>query len=345
MGTISRDVNAVVLRVVVVACQALTIALTWPLWQARAGPPLPPLLPLLRFVPQVGCGVALLVTLALVLWRPRAGVAVHFALLAIAIAMDETRMQPQVISLALLMVATLPGRGVRFIGLAHLVALWLWSGLHKFMSPEYLAHGGVLVTQKFAGCPERLAHALVLVVAALEVALGVWACCARTRPLARIVGAAMHLAVLAWLSPLALDWNPSVWPWNVALAFAAWILLGGDLPTFSEQWRAAPRCARALVLAELIAPAGYQVGLFPAPLAHALYCMSTPHATWLHEGGGVSHLRDLPELNVFLPGTYHALIASFRAQAKAGDRLVIVEQRPLMRAMGRTETLVVVKGE
>jgi hypothetical protein len=162
----------------------------------------------------------------------------------------------------------------------------------------------------------------------------------RTRPLARVVGAAMHLAVLAWLSPLVLDWNESVWPWNVALAFAAWILLAPDAPRFSDHWRAAPRWARALVVAELAIPAGYQVGLVPAPLAHALYCMSTPHATWLHADGSVSHLRDLPELNVFLPGTYHALTASFRAQAKPGDRLVIVEGRPLLRAMGRTETLV-----
>jgi hypothetical protein len=131
--------RALVLRVVLVACQALTIALTWPLWQARASPPLPPLLPLLPIwsmpsvhggIPQFSCGFALLATLALVLWRPRAGIAAHLAVLALAIVMDETRLQPQVLSLALLMLATLPGSGARFVGLAHLVALWLWSGVH-----------------------------------------------------------------------------------------------------------------------------------------------------------------------------------------------------------------------
>jgi hypothetical protein len=211
--------------------------------------------------------------------------------------------------------------------------------MHKLLSPEYLAHGGILVTQRFTGCPAGLAHVSMLSVAALEIGIAIAACFARTRKCARVAGTVMHLVVLAWLSPLVLDWNESVWPWNVALAFAAWILLGDDVPRFSMQWRAAPRWARALVLVELLAPAGYEVGLVPAPLAHALYCMSTPHATWRHEDGTTTHLRDLPELNVFLPGTYHALTASFLAQAKPGETLEIVEQRVVMRAMGVRETL------
>ncbi len=331
----SRDYLPV-LRAVVIACQAQTIALTWPLWQVRASPPL---LPLVGFVPQFGCGVLLLATLVVVFRFPRAGIAAHFTALAFAIAQDETRLQPQVLSLPLLLVATLPGRGARFIGLAHLVALWLWSGLHKILSPEYLAHGGVLLTQRFDSCPESLARGLAILLAAIEIGIGVLACLKRTRPIARVVGAATHLAVVVWLSPFILDWNESVLPWNVALAYVAWVLLAPDVPRFSEQWRASPGWARALVVVELIAPAGYEADLVPAPFAHALYCMSTPHATWLHEDGAVTHLRDLPELSVFLPGTYHALAASFRAQAKPGDRLVIVEHRALMRAMGRTETL------
>lgn len=327
------------LRILVLACQALTIALTWPLWQVRASP-LPPNLPLVQALPDFPCGALLLATLAVVVVTPRVGIALHFGALALAIALDETRFQPQVLSLALLLLATLPGAGMRLLGSGHLIALWLWSGLHKLVSPAYLAHAGDLVTQRFTSLPEPLARALALAVAIVEVALAVLALFTRTRPLARSLGTAMHLAVLAWLSPLVLDWNPSVWPWNVALAFSAWILLGGDAPPFAGAWRAAPRWARAAVLFELIAPVGYQAGLWPAPLAHALYCMSTPHATWLHRDGGVSHLRDLPELNVFLPGTYHALAAAFRAQAQPGDRLVIVEMRPLLRALGWTETLV-----
>jgi hypothetical protein len=330
------------LRILVLACQALTIALTWPLWQVRAGP-LPPNLQLVHALPQFPCGALMLATLAVVVVKPRLGIALQFAALALAIALDETRFQPQVLSLAILLLATLPGGAARPVGLAHLVALWLWSGLHKLASPAYLESGGILVTQRFASSPEWLARGSMVALAVFEVGLGVAACFARSRPFARVAGSLFHLGALAWLSPLVLGWNEAVWPWNVALAFSAWILLERDAPPFRQQWRAAPRWARAIVVAELVVPAGFQLGLVPAPLAHALYCMSTPHATWHHADGTVTHLHDLPELGVFLPATGHALAASFRARARPGDWLVIYEQRPLVRAMGGSETLLTQK--
>jgi hypothetical protein len=335
-----RDASTVtLLRFVVVACQALTIGITWPLWQARVEPPALPMVPWLASG-RVDCGAILLASLALALWRPRAGALVHLVALAIAILLDETRMQPQAISLALLLFATWPGAGARLFGIAQLVSLWGWSGVHKLSSPTFFAEGGLLVTHRFPGCPEGLARALVVAFAVGEVALAVAACVPRTRPLARRLGAAMHLAILVWLSPLALDWNESVWPWNAALAFAAWVFLAPSSETWRDSWRAAPFLARLAVAAELLAPAGFELGVVPAPFAHALYCLSTPHGIWLHADGAVTHLYELPELNVFVPGTYHALVASFRARAKAGDRLVIVERRRFLRAMGRTETLV-----
>jgi hypothetical protein len=326
----------VLLRFVVVACQALTIGITWPLWEVRASPPLLPWVP---GVPQVPFGIVLLVTLAVVMARPSAGSALHLGALAAAIALDQTRMQPQVISLALLLLATLPSCGAALVGFAHLSALWLWSGLHKLASPGFYAGAGALVTTRFPGCPDALARTVVVAVALLEAALGVASLFRRTRRLARRAGAAFHLGVVVWLSPLGIDWNVSVWPWNVALAFAAWTLLAPDEPPARARFASAPRLARALALAELILPAGYEVGLVPAPFGHALYCLSEPHGTWLHADGRVTPMHELPELNVFLPGTYGALVAEFRARAVPGDRLVILEHRVLMRAFGRTETL------
>ncbi|HET6163181.1 MAG TPA: hypothetical protein VFG37_05905 [Planctomycetota bacterium] len=331
--------NVALLRGVVIACQALTIGITWPLWQARSEPPTLPLIPWLASG-RVDCGAVLLVSLAFALWRPRAGALVHAVLLAFAILLDETRMQPQAISLALLLFATLPGAGARLFGVAQLVSLWGWSGVHKLLSPAFFEEGGHLVTHRIPGCPEGVARALVVVFAAGEVVLAVAACVPRTRPLARRLGAAMHLVILVWLSPLGLDWNESVWPWNAALAFAAWVFLAPSSETWRATWRGSPLLARTAVAAELLAPAGFELGVVPAPFAHALYCHSTPRALWLHADGAVTPVYELPELNVFLPGTYHALVASFRARAQPGDRLVIVERRWLLRALGRTETLV-----
>lgn len=338
--------NVALLRGVVIACQALTIGITWPLWQARSEPPTLPLIPWAAAW-RIDFGAALLASLALALWRPRAGALVHAGLLAFAILLDETRMQPQSISLALLLFATLPGAGARLFGIAQMVSLWGWSGVHKLLSPAFFEEGGHLVTHRLPGCPEGVARALVVVFAAGEVALAVAVCVPRTRPLARRLGAAMHLVILVWLSPLGLDWNESVWPWNAALAFAAWVFVtpssetrAPSSETWRAKWRGSPLLARTAVAAELFAPAGFELGVVPAPFAHALYCHSTPRALWLHADGAVTPIRDLPELNVFLPGTYHALVATFRARAHGGDRLVIVERRWLLRALGRTETLV-----
>jgi hypothetical protein len=332
-----RDAGTVtLLRFVVVACQALTIGITWPLWQARVEPPTLPLLGSLASL-RVDCGVVLLASLALVLWRPRAGALVHLLALACAILLDETRLQPQVISLALLLFATWPGAGARLFGIAQLVSLWGWSGVHKLLSPAFFEDGGHLVTHRFAGCPDGVARALVVAFAAGEVVLAVAACVPRTRSLARRFGAAMHLAILVWLSPLALDWNESVGPWNAALAFAAWVFLAPSSVTWRASWRAAPLLARVVVAAELLAPAGFELGVVPAPFAHALYCLSTPHALWVHADGTVTHLSERLELGVFLPGTRHALVAAFEARARPGDRLVLVERRLLLRALGANE--------
>ena len=333
-----RDASTVaLLHVVVVACQALTIGITWPLWQARVEPPTLPMVPWLASG-RVDCGVVLLASLALALWRPRAGALVHLLALAGAILLDETRLQPQAISLALLLFATLPGAGARLFGIAQLVSLWGWSGVHKLLSPAFFEEGGHLVTHRFTGCPEGVARALVVVFAAGEVALAVAACVPRTRPLARRLGAAMHLAILVWLSPLALDCNESVWPWTAALAFAAWVVLAPAPGSWRESWRAAPLLARVAVAAELLAPAGFELGVVPAPFAHALYCHSTPHGIWLHADGAVTHLYELPELNVFVPGTTRSSRAS---GARQGGRPPRDRRAPEVPAGdGVTETLV-----
>ena len=122
----AADWSSLVLRYAAVAAQAVTICITWPLWQVRvfqplAEAPLPPLLPLLP-LPQIEMGPWLLASLVVVLILPRWGVLLHAGLLALAVAMDQMRLQPEFISLVLLMVGSLDMPGAKLLARSHLLA-------------------------------------------------------------------------------------------------------------------------------------------------------------------------------------------------------------------------------
>ncbi|MDQ3657413.1 MAG: hypothetical protein M3457_20350, partial [Chloroflexota bacterium] len=57
-------------RALVVACQAATIWITWPLWQVHANPPMLPALPL----PAFDMGFLLIASLLLILVLPLPGI-------------------------------------------------------------------------------------------------------------------------------------------------------------------------------------------------------------------------------------------------------------------------------
>src|SRR5688572_18374841 len=118
-------------RFILVAAQAATIILTWPLWQARRAPAALPLFPL----PEVDCGPLMLASLAVAVARPRVGVALHAAVFAWAAVADQTRLQPEVVSILLLLAATLGIPAMRDLARAHLIALWLYAGLSKLAGP------------------------------------------------------------------------------------------------------------------------------------------------------------------------------------------------------------------
>ena len=111
-----------ILRISAVYAQAATIAITWPLWQVRHyvatadWPELPnlPALPL----PQFDVGLLLFGSLLLVLIVPRWGVAVHGAMLLAAILLDQMRMQPECVSLFLLMLGTLDSPSLKMVARA-----------------------------------------------------------------------------------------------------------------------------------------------------------------------------------------------------------------------------------
>jgi len=297
--------NAVRLRAVLVAAQVATLLITWPLWQVRSAPPNLPALQWLApghagalfggFLFAFGAGWVLLGTLAAALLRPRWGIALHTAALVASMLLDQLRMQPQLISLTLLLWATLPGAGPALVGRAHLCSLYLWAGAHKLASADYRAHGGELWRRLGEGAgllphdgpaaattlSNSLTDAMALGVALFEIALALCLVLPRTRRAAAWVGAAMHVGIFLALSPLGRDRNAAVWPWNLALAAALLVLMPAWAEPARVAWRRARPALRGVAAVLLLSPALFYAGLLDGYLSWCLYSLNVPSASFV----------------------------------------------------------------
>jgi uncharacterized membrane protein YphA (DoxX/SURF4 family) len=317
---------AVALRVIVVVAQMATVWITWPLWQRREYPPLLPLVP----GPAIDLGWVMLVTAATVLIWPRAGLAAHGLTILVAIGQDQTREQPQIISHALLLLGTIPRPAAQLVGRAHLASLWFFAGLHKLLSPGYYTQVIPGLWQPMLpGASASVVQLAGIVGACFELALGILALWPQGRRIAAIAAMLFHLGVFWTLSPWGLDWNESVWPWNMALAFAGFGLLWNWTTPAVADLRQVARPGQIVAVALALMPLGYYFALVDAYLAHCLYSANTPRALIeVSEGSDIS----LPDatwepLHVPLPPTYRTYRAYFRAVGQQGDTLTIEDPR------------------
>ena len=346
------------LRLLIAACQGAGILLTWPLWQVRTGATAPPNLPLfdsaLLDQLQVPCGEALLLTLVVAMIWPRIGAVAHGALLAAAIGIDQLRIQPEFISLAILLVGTLPRRGPLLLARCHLVALWFWAGLHKLLSPEYWQSTGPdLMLWLLPAATDRQAMILGIGTAVFELSLGLAAMFPATRRAVPLVAAHLHGFVL--LALVARGWNSAVWPWNLALAVAGF----GYFQGWTEPlWRwdsaaeppieagAAQRAAitatspldrwlwQSAAVAVLAYPALFYLNLCDGYLAWCVYSGNVPEAVIYDSDapdGERLFDRAYEPLNVpFSPAT-RLFEQYFRRVGRSDDLLEIDDPRPLSR--------------
>lgn len=313
-----------VYRVVLVAAQAATILLTWKVWQVREVPPLVPL----AAVPQIEMAVPLIASLVVVLALPRVGLPLHTLLLGWAIVADQCRLQPQVISLTWLLWGTSGLAGGLLVARGSLAATWLYAGLHKLTSPATLDALGTWTLQGiWPGAAPGLAVPLGTAVALAEIGLGIGTLvpvCRRAVAIGAVVFHAAVLLVLAW----RLDWNPEVWPWNVALACAGPLLVAPWRgPGLGDAWLPASRTARGLAVGLLVMPVGYWLGVVDAYLAHGVYAENTPRAFICSP----FDRRDLGEacyrLGVVLPPARRMFVPIFRGLGRPGEWLEIEDPR------------------
>lgn len=306
--------------VVVAVGQLATLALTWPLFGARATPPLLPAIDLpVGDLAALPIWVLVAGSLAALVWRPIVGGPLHLATVLAAALLDTTRFTPPVLSLAILgLSASRPA--LHGLGRAHLSAMWLWAGAHKLLSPAYFAVLAPALSSHLPDVGPLRDHA-GLSVALIELALGVVSLVPRA---ARVVGplaALLHLSALATL--LALDMNSGVWAWNLALAALAPSFFSDAGPGSRPASAARPRSELAFQVVLLGIPALSYVAPLHPTLAHHLYSGATPTTLTCGADGCTPDVELRVGMDAFglpIPPSIGTLEAHFFATCAPGDR-------------------------
>lgn len=305
----------VVVRPALVAAEAVSILVTWSLWQARSAPPL---LPVFEGLPQVDLGVIMLVTAALILFKPEAGVIAHSAALAVAFLLDQTRIQPEFISITLMLWGTTRWPIARTVAVAHLVSLWFWAGLNKALSPDFIDGSASFLFSAFPVHPEFLLPYFGWTIVASEMGIGVLLLIPRLRRAGVVLAVGLH--VMGLLALVSIRWNLAVWPWNVALALGA---VAFFWKRRESQWSAR---AVAILAAFAVVPVGFYAGYVDAYVAHNLYTSNTASAT-ICDADSVCSREPLQEtwaaLRVPLPPEPRLFRSYFSEVCVPGDKLLV----------------------
>lgn len=256
-----------VLRPAFIAAQAASILITWPLWQGRG---FPPPLPVVDGLPQIDMGLVLLATLVVVFLKPEAGVILHSAALLVAFALDQTRIQPEFVSLALILWGTTRFRYGRVVAQAHLVSLWLWAGVNKALSLDFMGQSAQFLFNAMPVRLEFMRSFFGVVIILCEISIALLLLTRRWRRAGIALAVALH--VLGLVALVNVRWNEAVWPWNLALALAAVAYFWSPA---REETR---RGLVAVYAAFVVIPLGFYAGVVDAYLAHNVYTSNTANA-------------------------------------------------------------------
>lgn len=327
------------LRLWLVAMFGWTLWVTRNLWAVHNVPPMLPAiewawLPLERFDFY---GEALFATFAACVLWPRAGWGAFVAVAAASMLADQTRMQPQVFSFALLMLGTWDDPRAKLIARTHLASLWFFSGVHKLLSPGYYETVAPWLWQGIVPAADypRLADyagTFGTMIAVIETTMGLAVWLPRLRRYVAAMVPAMHFGIVALLNHLD-GWNTSVWGWNCAIAVVGMILIARwREPLRAEQGR----CGRGAIAAAaflFVSPMLFYVGRLDGYLSHCLYSDNVAKGIYYDSRRGTAYglnYLDGPywsRLNVPLPPAHRLFELYFRKAGKPGDRLMVQDRR------------------
>lgn len=320
------------LRVWLVAMFGWMLWVTRLLWTARAEPPLLPAFdsPLVHFD---YFGEALFAAFAACVVWPRVGMAAYVVVAAAALTADQTRMQPQIFSFALLMLGTWANPTAKLLARTHLSSLWFFSGVHKLFSPDYYTQVAPWLWKGIVPAGDQppfasLAAGFGAALALIEVGLGIGLWFPRLRKSVAWVALAMHLGIVATLNHLD-GWNTSVWGWNFAIGVAALVLIGRWREPLRIEVARSSRWVGAAAALLFTSPVLFYFGALDAYLCHCLYSANVASADYLEADSKQSYKLNWigGSVNVPLPPAHRLFEAYFRAVAKPGDRLFVRDPR------------------
>lgn len=148
--------------------------------------------------------------------------------------LDVTRWQPweyQYLFIVFVFLVNKNDRKAFFAAFLFLMgSIYVFSGLHK-MSGAFLYHTWeYAILERFLHVPREIArNPYVYYAGALlglvEIVSGTWLLFAKNKKTAAWVLIAMHFFILIMLSPLGINYNMIVWPWNLAMILLLYFLL------------------------------------------------------------------------------------------------------------------------
>ena len=297
-----------------VLAQVFTVSLTWQLWQVRETPLN---LPLLEW-PWISFGALMLLSLFYVLFDPRRGAVVHLVVLTIACIADQYRIQPQFISIAILIFGCSSSER-RTVCRWYLIALWFWAGVHKIFSPEWPMITRSLLEQANLSA-DRMALFIAWLIAFVEISVAILAL---FRPRAGAIGCIfLHVGIVLFMSPLFFDFNASVIPWNLATA-----VVGCALFWNATQITLVTRWEKACVAVFLVLPFGFYGGWVDRGVAFVLYSGNMPRAAMTGKDGR-KLFSDWDKLGVPFPSEQRHFRTIFSKTGDSGDKLHLFDRRP-----------------
>jgi hypothetical protein len=259
------------------------IGLSWPLWNAYLRPSLPavPAFDFLEKIGHLGHLSWLLIFLGaftVVFYRRKSLLYVWLICLLALVLSDINRLQPWVLTYALILLSLAGGNVIAGINASRWVVagIYFWGGLFKF-SPYFATDTFKWFCSAFEFSTPWGQHALLgYLVALFEMLLGLsllWY--AQKRWLAW-VAILFHGSIVLALSPLGHHWNTVVIPWNIAMAGFVWILC-----TIQEK-TSIPKTyqTQLIVLIACGLPAFNLIGYWPNSLSWKMYSNTQPEASF-----------------------------------------------------------------